>query len=111
MRLLFLDLEDVLKKTELLAQILSLLQQTFFSPTQHIGSVSLTANVHTEEVCQSIGYIPDSAAQSLPNPSRLTLSSPVAAINYASWTEALLGRLPAETWQKLVAPPLQTLLI
>lgn len=67
--------------------------------------IFLTANLSTGEVCQSTGESPDSTAQSLPIPSRVISSSPVAAINYASWTESLLGLLPAETWQKLVAPP------
>lgn len=62
------------------------------------------------EVCQNTGEIPDSAARSLPIPSRVMLSSPVAATNPASWTGSLLGLLPAEPWQKLVAVP-QTFLI
>lgn len=77
----------------------------FFTTTTYMLCISLTANVSTGEVCQSTGEIPDSTAQSLPIPSRVILSSPVVAINYASWTESLLGLLPAATWQKLVAPP------
>ena len=81
----------------------------FFTTTTYMLRISLTANVSTGEVCQSTGEIPDSAAQSLPIPSRVILSSPVAAINYASWTESLLGLLPAETWQKLAGPPTDTI--
>lgn len=76
----------------------------FFTTTTYMLCISLTANVSTREVCQSTGEVPDSTAQSLPIPSRVILSSPVAAVNYASWTESLLGLLPAATWQKLVAP-------
>lgn len=75
----------------------------------NIYATYLTANMSTREVCQSTGEIPDSTAQPLPIPSREILSSPVAAINYASWTESLLGVLPAETWQKLVVSPLDTI--
>lgn len=78
----------------------------------HIHAMHLSyRNVSTMEVCQNSGEIPDSTAQSMPVPSRVILSSPVAAINHASWTESLAGLLPAETWQKPVAPPQQTLLI
>ena len=77
----------------------------FFTTTIYMLCISLTANISTGEVCQSIGEIPDSTAQSLPIPSRLILSSPVVVMNYASWTESLAGLPPAETWQKLVAPP------
>lgn len=82
----------------------------FLTTTTYMLCISLTANPSPREVCQNTGEIPDSAARSLPIPSRVILSSLVAAANPASWTELLLGLLPAEAWQKLVAPP-QTLLI
>lgn len=82
----------------------------FFTATTYKLCISLTANPSPREVCQNTGESPDSAARALPIPSRVMLSSPVAATNSASWTESLLGALPAEAWQKLVAVP-QTLLI
>lgn len=80
----------------------------FLTTTTYMLCISLTANPSPREVCQNTGEIPDSAARSLPIPFRVILSSPVAAANPASWTELLLGLLPAEAWQKLVAPPTGT---